>query len=124
MCFFGFLQVGEAVVPSDSGFDATVHLAYGAVRVDNWVQPSYVEVYLKASKMDPFRHGVSVYLGWTDRVLCPVATILDYMVRQGSAPGPFLHLLRWLLLHPGEIIVSSESCIGGSRYLGVPLHWS
>ena len=63
MCFFGFLRVGEAVVPSDSGFDPAVHLAYGDVRVDNRIQPSYVEVLLKASKTDPFRHGVSVYLG-------------------------------------------------------------
>ena len=27
MCFFGFLRVGEVVVPSDSAFDPTVHLS-------------------------------------------------------------------------------------------------
>ena len=40
LCFFGFLQVGEAVIPSDSAFDTAVHLAYGDVRVDKWIQPS------------------------------------------------------------------------------------
>ena len=88
-CFFGFLWVGKTVVPSDSGFDPAVCLAYGDVRVDNWIQHSCVEVLLKASKIDPFCRGVSVYLGRTDRALCPVAAILDYMVHRGLAPGPF-----------------------------------
>ena len=48
------------MVPNDSGFDATIHLAYGDVQLDNCVHPSYLEVHLKASKTDPFRQGVSI----------------------------------------------------------------
>ena len=51
--------------------------------------PQYLEVRLKASKTDPFRKGVSVYLGRTDADLCPVAAVLHYMVRRGSSRGPF-----------------------------------
>ena len=31
MCFFGFLRSGEIVAPSDTAFDAQVHLAAGDV---------------------------------------------------------------------------------------------
>ena len=89
MCFCGFLRSGEVVSPSRSYYDPAVHLCLGDVRVDSPILPSLVEVRLKASKTDPFRRGVSVFLGVTGCTLCPVAAILDYMVRRGSAAGPF-----------------------------------
>ena len=35
MCFFGFLQSGEVVVPSNSMYDPAVHLSHGDVWLDN-----------------------------------------------------------------------------------------
>ena len=81
MCFFGFLRSGEVVVPSEREYDATVHLSYGDVRVDNTENPQFLEVAIKASKTDPFRKGVTVYLGRTNNDLCPVSAILAYMVQ-------------------------------------------
>ena len=49
----------------------------------------YIDVTIKALKTDPFRKGVAVYLGATGAALCAVASILSYMVSQGSRPGPF-----------------------------------
>ena len=89
MCFFGFLRCGEIVVPSDSTFNGTSHLAAGDVRVDNTSNPQYVQVNIKASKTDPFRQGVFVYLGRTKVDACPVAAVLAYIVLRGPAPGPF-----------------------------------
>ena len=89
MCFFGFLRAGEVVVPSDRGFEASTHLSYQDVRVDSQAAPRYLEVRIKASKTDPFRKGVSVFLGRTDGVICPVAATLAYMVLRGSGGGPF-----------------------------------
>ena len=63
MCFFGFLRSGEVVVPSESSFDPAAHLAQGEVRVDSTAFPRYLEVRIKASKTDPFRRGVTVFLG-------------------------------------------------------------
>ena len=57
LCFFGFLRSGEVVVPSDRGFDPTVHLTFADVRVDCQVNPQLLEVHLKASKTDPFCKG-------------------------------------------------------------------
>ena len=89
VCFCGFLLSGEVVVPSQSSFDPAVYLCFGDVSVDNIDSPSLIQVRLKASKIDPFRKGVSVFLGVTGCSLCPVAAIFNYMVRLGSEAGPF-----------------------------------
>ena len=88
MCFFGFLRAGEVVVPSDKGFDAAVHLTYADVRTDNYESPKLLEIKIKASKTDPFRKGVTVYIGRTGEKLCPVAATLSYMVMRGPGEGP------------------------------------
>ena len=87
--YHGFLRCGEVVVPSSSSYDPSVHLCYGDVALDSADQPTLIQVRLKASKTDLFRQGVSVYLGVTGCDLCPVAAVLDYMVRRGSSEGPF-----------------------------------
>lgn len=89
MCFFGFLRAGEVVVPNNQGFGDTTHLAYGDIRVDSHLSPQFLEVHIKASKMNPFWKGVSVYLGRTEEKLCPVAVVLNYMVQRGPGGGPF-----------------------------------
>ena len=89
MCFFVFLRSSEIVVPSDSDYDPTVHLSFGDVRVDNTSSPSYLEIYIKPSKTDPFRQGVRVYLRKSNTDICPVASVLAYMVMRGPRPGPF-----------------------------------
>ena len=68
------------VVTKDDEYDETVHLSYGDVKVDSTVNPSYLEVRIKALKTDPFRKGVTVYLSRTNGDLCPVSAILAYMV--------------------------------------------
>ena len=88
LCFFGFLRTGEVVVPSDAGYDPQVHLSFQDVKVDNRQNPKWLEVHLKASKTDPFRHGVTIYVGATGKWLCPVASVLAYMVQRGNKPGP------------------------------------
>ena len=54
------------------------------VMVDNPQCPQFMEVRIKASKTDPYRKGVSVFLGRMD--LCPVSAVLDYMVRRSPEP--------------------------------------
>ena len=44
---------------------------------------------LRGSKTDPFRKGVSVFLGRTDMDLCPVGAITAYLAVRGRAPGLF-----------------------------------
>ena len=89
MCLFGFLRVGDIVVPSDSRFDSTSHLVFGDLRVNDVITPQYWKIRVKASKTDPFRQGVSVFLGATGRAVRPVASILSYMCRWDMTQVPF-----------------------------------
>ena len=88
LAFFDFLRMGEVGIPSGSGFDPWLHLAYGDVRVDSVVDPSWLAVTIKQSKTDPLGKGVTLSIGATGSALCPVAAMLGYMVERGSAPGP------------------------------------
>ena len=114
MCFFGFLRSGEVVVPSDSGYDPAIHLSWGDVRVDDVECPQYLEVVLKASKTDPFWKGVSVYLGRNDTTFCPVPAVLDYMVRRGSASGPFFRFESGLCLSWGHFVSAVKAALESS----------
>ena len=50
-----------------------------------------IQVNIKASKKDLFCQGMSLYLGATDRELCPVMAILNYLVVRRNSPGPLFH---------------------------------
>ena len=58
------------------------------VAVDSHTDPQVVKVRIKASKTDPYRPGVDIFLGRTHKSLCPVTAILSYMRQRGSEPGP------------------------------------
>ena len=88
MCFFGFLRAGEIVAPPGSGFDLSLHLSVGDVSVDSHSAPSYLAVSIKASKTDPFRRGVTIYLGRAQDRICPVAATLNCLVVRGTSRGP------------------------------------
>ena len=89
-CFFGFLRSGEITIPSVKDYDPGAHLSYGDVTLDSNTTPSIVQVVIKASKTDPFRKGVKVYLGRTDNNLCPVAAVVAYLaLHHKLGAGPF-----------------------------------
>ena len=89
LCFFGFLRSGEITIPSDSAFDKGAHLGFSDMTVDCFHHPQVTRVCLKASKTDPFRVCINIFVGRTDNRLCPVTAILSYMVERGAGSGPF-----------------------------------
>ena len=86
LAYFGFMRIGELTVPSDGAYDASAHLSWGDITVDDLACPSRMEVRIKASKTDPFRQGIS--LGKVASDLCPVSAMLAYLVVRGSHAGP------------------------------------
>ena len=92
-CFFGFLRSGEVTVPSMKDYDPEAHLSEGDVALDKLLNPSVARVHIKASKTDPFRKGVLVFLGSSGNDLCPVAAISAYLAVRGRDPGPFFRFL-------------------------------
>ena len=88
LCFFGFLRSGEAVIERDSAFDASQHLSFADISVDNIAQPTFIKVRIKQSKTGPFRVGMDVIIGRTEGKLCPVAAVLNYLAKRGPGSGP------------------------------------
>ena len=87
LCYFGFLRAGEITVPSEKAYDSGAHLNFEDVAVDNVSNPQTLRVTIKASKTDPFRQGIHIFVGKTSNELCPVAAVLAYMAKRGSNRG-------------------------------------
>ena len=84
-CFFRFLRSGEATVPNHSTFDPAVHLSMSDIAMNSRLEPSLVMINIKAFKTDPFRKGVTTYLGKMDNDLCPVGALLSYVHRSSGS---------------------------------------
>ena len=87
MAFFGFMRVGEFTIPGLDDFDGSSHLFLSDISIDSRENPRLLKVTLKQSKTDPFRKGVNIYLGATDRPICPVLGILPYLTARGNQTG-------------------------------------
>ena len=77
-------------MPSAKDYDPGAHLSFGDVLLDSTVDPQVAQVNIKASKTDPFRKGVSVFLGRTGSVLCPVLALAANLASQGPTTRPVL----------------------------------
>lgn len=123
LCFFGFLRSGEITVPSDSSFDQGAHLTFADIAVDSTSNPKVLRARIKASKMDPFRVGVNIFVGKTGDELCPVAAVLAYMAVRGAGPGPFFRFQDGRYLTRARLVDKLKSALtaGGvdcTRYSG------
>ena len=88
IAFYGFLRCSEFTMPSQQEYDPQVHLQYADAAVDCRNNPRMLMVWIKQSKMDPFRQGVTLCLGKTDCAVCPVTGILPYLMKRGPRYGP------------------------------------
>ena len=73
--------------------------------------------------MDPFRHGVPIYLGRSQADLCPISAVLAYMVLRGATPGPFFFFADGSYLTRDRFVVSVRAAlrmqeVDDSRYSG------
>ena len=91
--------------------DPSYHLAFGNVLIDSRTTPSYLVVKLKASKTDPFRQGVQIYLGRTDGELCPIGAILNYMVKRGAGDGSFFSFGHGRLLTRDQFVAAIHKAL-------------
>ena len=112
-CFFGFLRSGEVTVPSWKAYDAQCHLSTGDVMLVG-SPPRAIEVAIKASKTDPFRKGVKVFLGRTDNHLCPVAAVAAYMAVRGNTSGPFFMLKNGRPLSRETLVRKLREALGST----------
>ena len=88
LAFFGFLRVSKFTVPCHGTCDPGTHLSLDDIFFDNGDKPCPITVFIKQSKTDPFRKGVTLYLGATNHPVCPVTDALPYLALRSSHPGP------------------------------------
>ncbi len=89
LCFFGCLRAGEALAPEKREFNPKVHLGWEDVELEDIRSPSKIRVRIKESKTDRLRQGTFVTLVRTDKPVCPVTTLLKFMVIRKAGPGSF-----------------------------------
>ena len=123
LAFFGFLRAGELTVPSEAAFDDAVHLTRDDLAVDNPRNPSVLMLRLKASKTDPFRRGIFLFIGKTDSDLCPVAAVLSYLLMLGKTQGPLFQFTDGRFLTRQRFVAAVRDAMGKagvecSRYCG------
>lgn len=86
--FFGFLRVGEFLVPDGVPYEPSTHLSLADVALHQTPPTWHFSVRIKVSKTDQFREGAQAILGATGAELCPVTALLDYLNIRGNQPGP------------------------------------
>ena len=123
VCFFGFFRAGELTSPSESQYDPSTHLTLADIAVDDKNSPSVIQIHLKASKTDPFRVGVDVFVGRAGNVLCPVQAMTGYLGHRGGGTGPLFHFKNGKYLTRSTFVANvrntlSQQGINPSIYSG------
>ena len=76
---------------SETSFDPSADLSFADVAVDDRKNPTLLQIHLKASKTDPFRSGVNVFVGESGNELCPIRAMTEYLSQRGGQSGPLFY---------------------------------
>ena len=72
------MRSAEITSPITSSYDQSTVLLVSDVGFDTHLNPSIVAVTIKFSKTDPFRLGVTVFMGLTMDVICPAKSVASF----------------------------------------------
>ena len=82
--FFGFLRISEYTTNRKHDHDPTAHLLFQDISIRN----ESVSLHIKASKTDPFRHGVTIRMAANGTILCPVQAMISFTAIHPTKSGP------------------------------------
>ena len=123
--FFGFLRSGEFTVHSASGSSVRnpAPLLLSDIALDSIQRPTIVSVRIRQSKTDPFRLGVTLYLGITRDIVCPVKSMAAYLAVRSREQGPLFLYQDGSPLTRGRLVVVvrealSQMGLDSSNYAG------
>ena len=88
---FWFFEVSRIHRPqpfSLSAFNPGHHLSVRDIAVDVPLNPSCLQICIKASKTDPFRKGRNILIWPGSPPLCAVQPVVSFLERRGNRPGP------------------------------------
>ena len=89
-------------------YDSSTHLSFADISTDGRLPPDIIQVKIKASKTDPFRQGVSVYIGRSKGSLCPVSALLSYLAIRGDKQAFFS---SFMMVPPSQKIDLYQSSV-------------
>ena len=121
LCFFGFLRSGEITVPSDNGYDPGAHVSFTDVAIDDRSNPKLMRIRIKASKTDPFRKGVDIFVGRTGDDICPISAMLAYLTIRGEGPGPLFRFASGKPLTRDRLVTEIRSALSAAGVTGNPI---
>ena len=129
LAFFGFLRISEFTCSNH--FNPNLHLTTSDIRFfPSFTSPHYMTVEIKASKTDPFRKGMTLVIGKTSQVTCPVNAMKKYLdTIPKSCKGPLFvyangkrltrqHLTRELRYLLSRLGLNSSNYAGHSFRIG------
>ena len=86
---FFFFQSGRNItVPTDNSYDASRHLNFQDLAVDDLLNLLILRIRLKYSKTDQLGSGLDIVLGRTYQDVCPVAAAMAYLAVRRDGEGP------------------------------------
>ena len=117
--FFGFFMLGELLPETAGAYSPSLSLSWGDVTVDSQEKPRMVKLHLRKSKCDQFWLGADIILGRTLTPLCPVASVLSYIVVRRTDPGPFFLSTEGRTITKAWFVGKIRGIVAG---LGLPQH--
>ena len=88
LAFFAFLIVGELTIPAKGSYNKSSNLSLFDIAVDKRDYPQLLRITIRQLKTDPFCKGVKIFLGVTNRPVCPIVGITQYLAASHSHRGP------------------------------------
>jgi hypothetical protein len=83
LAFFGFLRCGEFTSPTVT-FNPSTGLALRDISLRSDPNGPFISLFLRASKCDRFREGVTIKVFATGNALCPYAAMQSYLTKRRS----------------------------------------
>ena len=87
LAFFGFMRVSEFTCNSPTDAEGSLNKCDVSF-FPSLTSPAFMKVVLKSSKTDPFRKGITITIGRTNNIICPVVALQQYMCLAKNKIGP------------------------------------
>ena len=88
LAYFGFLRSAEFTIHSLSAFDHSCHLSVCDIAVHVPLNPSCLQICIKASKSDPYWKGCNILIEPGSPPLCAIKAVASFLECWGNHPGP------------------------------------
>ena len=97
--FFGFLRLGEVFPPAGN---CTPPLLLSDLGTDSHLDPTFFRILIRRAKNDPFGKGCSIFLGRTDKNICPTQALKRYLLNRPPGQGGLVPESRRLSMLEGS----------------------